>query len=138
MFRKRLWLQGTFLVCLSGPPGGHLCTTIYDYKAFVDHLAPHVAKLGEITGKTRVLYSELGEITGKTRFLVHSWYDIFFSLSFTGKLFLVKAAGFDKRVVFKFALRRRRVPARDSETLSHWESCEDLTACDDNMCTAFR
>ena len=27
----------------------------------------HVAKLGEITGKTRVLYSELGEITGKTR-----------------------------------------------------------------------
>ncbi len=26
----------------------------------------HVAKLGEITGKTRVLYSELGEITGKT------------------------------------------------------------------------
>ena len=29
----------------------------------------HVAKLGEITGKTRVLYSELGEITGKTRVL---------------------------------------------------------------------
>ncbi len=24
----------------------------------------HVAKLGEITGQTRVLYSELGEITG--------------------------------------------------------------------------
>ena len=30
---------------------------------------PHVAKLGEITGKTRVLYSELGKITGKTRVL---------------------------------------------------------------------
>ncbi len=29
----------------------------------------HLAKLGEITGKTRVLYSELGEITGKTRVL---------------------------------------------------------------------
>ena len=29
----------------------------------------HVAKLGEITGKTRVLFSELGEITGKTRVL---------------------------------------------------------------------
>ncbi len=28
--------------------------------------ASHVAKLGEITGKTRVLYLELGEITGKT------------------------------------------------------------------------
>ncbi len=28
-----------------------------------------VAKLGEITGKTRVLYSKLGEITGKTRVL---------------------------------------------------------------------
>ena len=28
-----------------------------------------MAKLGEITGKTRVLYSELGEITGKTRVL---------------------------------------------------------------------
>ena len=28
-----------------------------------------VAKLGESTGKTRVLYSELGEITGKTRVL---------------------------------------------------------------------
>ncbi len=26
----------------------------------------HVAKLGEITGKTRVLDSELGEITGKS------------------------------------------------------------------------
>ncbi len=32
-------------------------------------LQPHVAKLGEITGKTRVLYSESGEITGKTRVL---------------------------------------------------------------------
>ncbi len=31
---------------------------------------PHVAKLGEITGKTRVLYSELGKITGKTRVLL--------------------------------------------------------------------
>ncbi len=30
-------------------------------------ITAHVAKLGEITGKTRVLYSELGEITGKTR-----------------------------------------------------------------------
>ncbi len=29
----------------------------------------HVAKLGEITGKTRVLYSESREITGKTRVL---------------------------------------------------------------------
>ena len=29
----------------------------------------HVAKLGEITGKTRVLYAELGEVTGKTRVL---------------------------------------------------------------------
>ncbi len=29
----------------------------------------HVAKLGEITGKTRVLYSKFGEITGKTRVL---------------------------------------------------------------------
>ncbi len=29
----------------------------------------HLAKLGEITGKTRVLYSELGEITGRTRVL---------------------------------------------------------------------
>ncbi len=29
----------------------------------------HLAKLGEITGKTQVLYSELGEITGKTRVL---------------------------------------------------------------------
>ena len=29
----------------------------------------HLAKLGEITGKTRVLHSELGEITGKTRVL---------------------------------------------------------------------
>ncbi len=28
-----------------------------------------MAKLGEITGKTRVLYSELGEITGETRVL---------------------------------------------------------------------
>ncbi len=28
-----------------------------------------VAKLGGITGKTRVLYSKLGEITGKTRVL---------------------------------------------------------------------
>ncbi len=33
------------------------------------HLTSHLAKLGEITGKTRVLYSELGEITGKTRVL---------------------------------------------------------------------
>ncbi len=32
-------------------------------------LDTHVAKLGEITGKTRVLYSELMEITGKTRVL---------------------------------------------------------------------
>ncbi len=32
-------------------------------------LITHVAKLGEITGKTRVLYSEFGEITGKTRVL---------------------------------------------------------------------
>ncbi len=29
-------------------------------------LITQLAKLGEITGKTRVLYSELGEITGKT------------------------------------------------------------------------
>ncbi len=29
----------------------------------------HLAKLGEINGKTRVLYSELGEFTGKTRVL---------------------------------------------------------------------
>ncbi len=29
----------------------------------------HVAKLGEIMGKSPVLYSELGEITGKTRVL---------------------------------------------------------------------
>ena len=29
----------------------------------------NVAELGEITGKTQVLYSELGEITGKTRVL---------------------------------------------------------------------
>ncbi len=29
----------------------------------------HLAKLGEIVGKTRVLYSELGEITGQTRVL---------------------------------------------------------------------
>ncbi len=28
---------------------------------------PDPAKLGEITGKTQVLYSELGEIAGKTR-----------------------------------------------------------------------
>ncbi len=33
------------------------------------HLYSHVAKLGEITGKTRVLHSKLGEITGKTRVL---------------------------------------------------------------------
>ncbi len=32
-----------------------------------DQQVTHVAKLGEITGKTRVLYSELWEITGKTR-----------------------------------------------------------------------
>ncbi len=32
-------------------------------------MATHLTKLGEITGKTRVLYSELGEIIGKTRVL---------------------------------------------------------------------
>ncbi len=34
-----------------------------------NELFTHLAKLGEITGKTRVLYSELGEITGKTQVL---------------------------------------------------------------------
>ena len=42
------------------------------YKINVDSLCSmpsHLAKLGEITGKTRVLYSKVGEITGKTRVL---------------------------------------------------------------------
>ena len=33
----------------------------------------HVAKLREITGKTRVFYSKLGEITGNTRVLPGGW-----------------------------------------------------------------
>ncbi len=33
----------------------------------------HLAKLGEITGKTRVLCSKFGEITGKTRVLYSKW-----------------------------------------------------------------
>ncbi len=35
----------------------------------LNRVTSHMAKLGEITGKTRVLYSKLGEITGKSRVL---------------------------------------------------------------------
>ncbi len=38
-------------------------------KKISQNMVTHVAKLGEITGKTRVLYSKLGEITGETRVL---------------------------------------------------------------------
>ena len=41
------------------------------FKGYV--CSAHVAKLGEITGETRVLYSKLGEITGKTRVLPCGW-----------------------------------------------------------------
>ncbi len=40
------------------------------------YVTTHMAKLGEITGKTRVLFSELGEITGKTRVLYSEFGEI--------------------------------------------------------------
>ena len=42
----------------------------------LEELQARMAKLGEITGKTRALYSELGEITGKTRVLPNQIYFI--------------------------------------------------------------
>ena len=50
-------------------------------KVDVPETTAHVAKLGEITGKTRVLYSKLGEITGKTRVLPGGWFPVFWHLN---------------------------------------------------------
>ncbi len=42
---------------------------LFSKNLILSHPTTHVAKLGEITGKTRVLYSEFGQITGKSRVL---------------------------------------------------------------------